>query len=299
MAQLPAKPLELDTHVISSSQLSPLDGVETYRKCMKYGKAVARREGKLAERRFPEYLPGMSRINAFSGLTLAPIQFNIKGLGLWRDAEKGRSQDKSDDRHRQVEKMRGAIQSSSQSNALFVAGGNDFKWFLVKEGKVPPLLKNGLLIWNKLKLREKVRFSPKKHNVIQGDGVDFLREQMKLFGGILKDTFENSGFKKVFISSIFERRSPDVEHLEIYFAYINHFLHHLIGRMNEEKRVLNSQGVPIKFYYINVSEQFFKAEEEGKMAGLFKESSGNLTHRSLPRLKEICTMFVNEISQSV
>ena len=299
MAEVPVEPVDLDTIILSSSHFVPCDKVATENK---FSGLKAEREGELAEARFQSFLPGINEIRAFSGLTLAPIEFEKKGWGLYKNPKKGHYLDKSDKRTDQMEDAREAMHSSSRSNALVVAGGNDFKWFIVDGKKPCPLTENGLAKWRTLKVKHKVNFSTKKHNILQPEGRDFIALQMEEFGKILGNFFKNSNFNNIFVSSIFERRIPEMQHLDIYFAHINYYLSGLIRRMNVDGTVLNRRGKPIKWHFINVASQFFNADSEGRVVSLFKQGerdTGVLTHRDLPHLREISKVFIKEISAAL
>lgn len=284
--------MDLDAHAISSSHLAPLDGRACYGKALgRRGKHAAGRECKEAEQRFRRCLPGFSSIDSFSGLTLAPVEFEREGWGQLTRKTKRRAD--------QVEDVRGVIHSSLHRNALFLGAGNDFKWLIVHEGRICPLSEHGLKIWNGLKDHEKIYFSPKKHYVLESTGLKNVKARMTEFSKILENLFAGSNFDRVFISSILERQIPELDHLEIYFAYLNYFLLHEVAKMDGKGKgsVLNVRKEPIRFYYINVSSQFFEHKFD-KVAELFRPSeraSHRLTHRNLHALENICHFYVKEI----
>ena len=291
----------------SSSQLGKLDGEARYKKALKQGRGrvVAERERRTGEREFRENLPGFSSILSLSGLTLAPVEYDRTGWGEFFDTNTGMR--KSSNRIDQVAQLRGAIGSSLQHNALFVAGGNDFKWFIVRNGVPCEFFKRkegeivheiGLERWKSLSSQEKINFQPKKNLVLDKDGDNHIREKMKEFIKILEGLFSGSNFDKVFISSIFERQIPELDHLEAYFAYINHYLYKGVAGMSLNGNVLNKRGMPITFHYINVAPQFFETDQE-EIRELFcraDRESGNLTHRDMPFLRKICNQFVTKMT---
>ena len=293
MAQASAcPPRYLDAHAFASSHLVPLDGEEFSKKAKKWHREAASLHEE-AEGNFGGCLPGFSTINSWSGLTLAPVEFNRQGWGHLKV--------KTTLRTKQVDELRDAIRSSSHRNALVVGGGNDYKWFIVSKGRPCPFTKNGWGVWKDLKIEEKIKFSPKRHIVLDIFGVKEMKKKIKTFCDDLENLFVDSSFEHVFVSSILERRSRELEHLEVYFAHINHFLQNQVTRMNVEDgkgSVPNVQGVRIKFHFINVSGQFFSTSED-KIVGLFRSGergTGNLTHRDMPALEDLCHTYVKEMA---
>ena len=196
--------------------------------------------------------------------------------------------------------MKRVIHSSLQRNALFVAGGNDFKWFIVADGKICPLSKHGLAVWEGLKNHQKINFSPKRHIVLDYSGLKIIKKKMQDYAKILGNLFAGSNFDRVFISSILERQIPELDHLEIYFAHLNHFLRNEVVKMDGEGEgsVLNVRHKPIRFQFINVSAQFFETENS-QIPNLFRPwevDDGKLTHRNMPALELICQNFVKEVT---
>ena len=201
---------------------------------------------------------------------------------------------KSDYRLGQVNKLKEIVKNSPHSNALLVGGSNDFKWFCVKDGGLCNLQQFGLQAWEALQADQKIEFSPKKHCILGKDGVNFIQEKVKEFGDILVDIYGGTNFENVFISSILERRLNQIPYLELYFCYINHFLMKLIAKMTQERKIFNVNLKPIKWHYINVSHQFFNAENP---VTIFR--GGDLTHRSLPAMEELCHIYMQKIGDTL
>lgn len=285
---------DLDAHAISSSHLVPLDGRACFKKALRDGwdRQEAEKRRKEAEQNFQRFLPGFSSINSFSGLTLAPDEFEREGWGQLAC--------KTDYRSNQVDEVKDVIHSSLHRNALFVGGGNDYKWFIVHEGRLCPLSEHGLEIWGGLPDHEKINFSPKKHYVLEATGLKNVKARMTDFGKIIESLFSGSNFDRVFISSLLERQIPELDHLEVYFAHLNHFLRNLVVGMDGKGKgsVLNIRREPIRFYFVNVAEQFFEVKKD-KVAGLFRpreRASKKLTHRNIRSLENICHSFVKEVT---
>ena len=123
---------------------------------------------------------------------------------------------------------------------------------------------------------------------------------MQDYAKVLGNLFAGSNFDRVFISSILERQIPELDHLEIYFAHLNHFLRNEVVKMDGEGEgsVLNVRHKPIRFQFINVSAQFFETENS-QIPNLFRPwevDDGKLTHRNMPALELICQNFVKEVT---
>ena len=283
---------DLNLHILASSHLTLIDEAEKVRKTLRYGKEEAEKQGRLAAERFVEWCCGVNQVNTFSGLTLAPIEFEREGWGSLEH--------KSGLRVKQVADLKSRVKSASCKNFLFVGGSNDYKWFIVKDNKLVSLANHGREVWLRLDKEEKVNFNPRKHLVLDKVAEGFIFEKMKEFGEILTDIFRNSKCIRVFVSSILERRVPEEQNLEIYFAYINFFLKRLIYKLNKGGQMFNIDGEPIAWFFINVADQFHGSKNP---ESLFRRSEiigkKGLTHRNIVSMKDIISKYLDEIRSQI
>ena len=280
----------LDLHMVGSSHLTLIDQWETFRKNQRHGKQVAERERSLAANRFIKWCCGVKKVDSFSGLTLAPIEFCREGWGCLEN--------KTDCRKEQVTKLKKRIQSAGHKNCLFVGGSNDLKWFIVKEGELVSLAQHGRRAWLKLETKDKVNFDPRKHSILDMKAKGFIFEKMQEFGEILSDIFKTSKCTRVFVSSILERSIPEEFNLDPYFAYINFFLKKLISKLNNSKKMCNMAGEPITWFFVNVSDQFYSSEHPEQLfrqSEVEKRNERGLIHRNVKSMEQIINKYLQEI----
>ena len=126
--------------VESSSHLTPLNPRKVFDQSSNLPYALAKQRREEAAERLQNWLPGVpeGEITSFGGLTLADVVFDKEGGGtVSRDSKEYKK------RRSQVDKLKGRMNRSNLKTSLLVAGSNDFKFFIVKEGSlhsIPPTL---------------------------------------------------------------------------------------------------------------------------------------------------------------
>ena len=289
---------QLGLQVLSSSHFKQFDPEATFTSFLRYNFSIetARREQKLAEERLRSTFPIGTKISAYSGLTVAPNQFGL-GAGNLR-----KLQSKTNGKVKQVENMSNKIANSKYKIALQVSGSNDFKFFIVNNGNIVPLLHCGVSVWGKLSTKNKSVFSPKRVLIFGKSSRDFIKSQVVAYVALIADMYRNSSFEFVFHSSILERNykyEPQLKNLDIYLALVNYLLKIELQKLNLSPGVLNKQGKKISWHFINVSKQYF---ENTNPKLLFKKPDlrrGEFIHRTTESMQKLVEIYLSKIEQII
>ena len=284
----------LKLHVFSSSHLSPLDPVATRQKFARMGTYRADREMEYSDQLLKSWLPEGTYINAWGGLTIAETEFH-------RDPHDfSAKHKKSELRAKQCIQLGLAIKSSPCKIALHVSGSNDFKYFIVKDGKLVPLTESGAETWSKLSPRRRSNFLPNKTVIFGKTSREFIHQQVKLYVTELVNLYRDSEFELVFHSSVLERKyfHEKLENIDAYFAYFNYWIRMEIENLNREK-IMNRNQIAIVWKFINVSSQFFNSNSPRKLYRWKEAKTGNCVHRNLNSLHELVDKYLKYIGTTV
>ena len=207
-------------------------------------------------------------------------------------------------RIRQYKKARESILESKERVGLLVMGTNDFKHFLVKNGKWLGLGQGAVKKWEKLTLSQQVNFSRNKSgDVVCKETRLHIESQVQNYIRQLLVLLQGCSFECILHSSLLERDwdACGVRNLDIFFAHINAYLKKALSKLNETEGFRNKFGNPVRFEYVNVSHQFFLAKREGKLDSIFRESRFHVygrTHRSQDALNEIASIYSKEVDRA-
>lgn len=278
---------------VTSSHLTCCDERATEFKFARQGADRVRAEKKLARERLPKWFPGVRPLRALGGLTVLPKEFH-KG-SLIECARKSKL------RRDQVTEMAEVISSSVVKNGLLLSGSNDWKAMIVEEGEIVGWNRRSVEAWGKVRVGKRINFNPRDSRVLTKEGEIFIKARVGEYVDILVGMFEKSGVEKVFHSSLLERRAPGpiLRHLDIYFAHINYYLYKKLGELNRNESSKNRLGKPIHWRFINVSRQFFKAENPALLFRHFEQSTGVLTHRDLGPMEEIAGWYMDILREEM
>lgn len=282
----------LGLKVLSSSHLSPLDEICMFNRWKDISCTRALSEKQDARGRFRDWLPENSNITAIRGLTVMYKEFPQYSLIPFHK--------KTDKRIKQEIRYANAVKFATQKIALDVTGSNDYKFFIVKDNQLVPMVPNGLEIWSNLTKGRKINFSTKHRIIFPKDSREFMESRIREYVSYLKNVYSTSSFVIVYHSSLLERISREKSQpcLEAYFAHLNYFLHVGLRKLNEEP-VLNVNGLPISFKFINVSEQFFNAVPPTIVFKDEEQTAQNLIHRHIDSLKILVEKYMNFIYEDL
>ena len=244
-----------------------------------------------AKERCYKVLPANSKVRAWGGLVLAGVQFPKHPRDLQPLKKKERF------RKDQCDEFKQFISSTTRKVALHESGTNDWKFFLVLEdGSLIQLSLLASEVWARLAERDKIYFSPKRHRVVSSENQQLIRLNVLKYVELIKDLYKESVVEFVFVSSLIERTHVCFENLEIYFALINYLLGVEITKLNKGSGIFNRNSKLIQWQFINVSGQFFKAKNR-KL--IFRESSNDLIHRSIPCMCDIFDIYLQDIHKTL
>lgn len=283
---------QLGLKVLSSSHLSPLDDACMFHRWKDIDYARALREKQDARNRFRDWLPENSDITAIRGLTVMSQEFPQYSLIPHKK--------KTVKRVNQEIRYANAVKFATQKIALNVTGTNDYKFFIVENNSLVPMVPDGLEIWSSLTRGRKIRFDTKHKVIFPKESREFMESRIGDYVTYLKNVYATSSFVIVYHSSLLERISREKSQtcLEAYFAHLNYFLRRELRKLNEEP-VLNLHGQPISFKFINVSEQFFNAVPPTVVFKDEEQNSKNLVHRHIDSLKILVEKYMNFIYEDL
>ena len=240
-------------------------------------------------------MPGIN-LHTFKGLVLMEKQFPD---GLCNEPLPVKDQF----RVNQVRKLFTAMRRSHEKVCLLVIGSNDFKSFIVKNNK--DVLGAGSSLkkkWPYIPTKHKIKFNIKKYRLVSRTVSLYIESQVEAYLNIIKDVVQGCRFETVIISSLLERNWDKIGYtnLDFWFSHINSLLYYAIAKIKDS--VLNVNGKPIVWKTVNVSKQYFEAQANDNVKGIFRHSeqvSGKMTHRSMAALKEIVSVYMEEIDKYV
>lgn len=271
-------PKSWDLHVWSTSHLSFLDE----------NKAENPVE---ARRKFSELLPGASSIDARKGMIFLETEYPKIGLIPLPFKQRHRFE--------QVHKASNFLYRHPAKNCLLVAASNDWKSFLVKNGRLLSLLPHSVDIWANLTSSQKINYNCRNLNLLSPDSRTFLSLKLEEYKEALSVIFQNSTVTKVFHSSVLERFYPGCENLDLYFAVLNSYLHKALNKLNSSKPIFNKKGEKIKWMFINVSDQFHNSPNPIHLFREDEQITGVMTHRHDDAISEIVLKYSNFIKKDL
>ena len=253
-------------------------------------------EKRKAKERRDTYLPGVN-ILAQGGFIVFDQEF-----------ERGNSTAscaKSKIRRDQWDKAVRFMKNSKEKVCLLVLGSNDFKNFLIKEGKWLELGRGAEEKWSRLSVEKQIYFSGNSSgDILCKKTRQFIQKKVEEYVRKILVVIRNSGFEVILHSSLLERdwESCGVKNLDILFAHINSYLNRFLLKLNREGGVENKFGKIILFKFVNVAEQYFVAKREGRLASIFRESEfcrDGRTHRAQDALNVVAGIYNKEITEAL
>ena len=237
-----------------------------------------------------EHLPHVNLVS-YRGLIVMDKQFP-PGSESWHlpDKEKFRKD--------QLNKLFDHMVRSREKLCFLLTGSNDFKCFITKEGEWLEPVKGYKERWKKLKEQQDFQFSAKRIQLIPKMAEEHLKTQVQSYVDIIKEKSQNCRFEIMMHSSILERNwdALGIVDLDLWFSYLNYYLRIYIHKLNREK-VLNIEGKVVKFRFVDVSDQYFKAVAIKDLGGIFRPSevhSGKMTHRNERSMIKLVGIYMSE-----
>ena len=270
----------LKLHLMSSSHFSQFAA-----SCV-YGNAIHRHCSQteaetlahLADLKLAKHFPSGTACSAFGGLILGDIMFPVDPMDFTSQPVHGI-------RLSQQRKLRNAIQSSDREVAVQASCANNLKSMTIMNGVFVPVSEVNFRKWSDLPIHSKIKFSPRRKELLPRDYVKFIKAQVRKYCDHLEELYFNSNFKVVFHLSPLERqfvhpRFSLLKTIIVHQAYIDYFLQQRLHEMDKNKVTLNNKNQPIRWKYINVRDSFHKAKDSKKLFRPSEQLSGKMIHRN-------------------
>ena len=123
----------------------------------------------------------------------------------------------------------------------------------------------------------------------------FVKRKIKIYLEQLQFLFGSSSASTVYHCSVLERIIEDIPLLPMYFAILNSFIRAAL----KTTTIYNRYNQPIRFKFINVSDQFHRADDPTTLFRRNEVRSGEMTHRTPGAYKIIYTKLHDEIVKDV
>ena len=245
------------------------------------------------------------RVDIFKAAVMPNVNLNTyRGMFIMdQEYERGISTkllpEKQEFRKKQCLSLFNAMRMSTESVCILELGTNDKKEFIVnpKTGKVFKVRQNALSKWNKLPPKKKIRLSLKRTMYLQTCITDHIAEKVDKFLQAISAVVSETGFMHVIFSSLLERNwdVAGMHNLPFWFAHINSIFYGKLNKLNGT--ICNKHGKAVKFSFVNVSEQYFLAEEDKNVNSIFRHYEtvgGMLTHRNSEAIKQVVEIYLTE-----
>lgn len=165
------------------------------------------------------------------------------------------------------------------------------------DGKLLPLVKGALERWEDLSWNRKAYYQPRHCRLFPKETSLFIEARVGDFMKTLVRIYKQSGFEKVYVSSILERiyKAGRLVGVDIYMALINYFIFKYLSKMNQNEPVLNKVKRPMKFTFVNVGPQFYKSKNRDSLFSIKDVKKGHLVHRTKEAWKELMQLYLRQI----
>ena len=255
---------------VGSSHLAPLDGST--------GEPV------------PNHIAGMRTIHAYSGLIVMKQQFPKNSPSL-------KPFPRTFFKNKQFQDLVDAMRANSVSEILWVALSNDWKFFLSQNSKLLPTAPNAIETWKGMTKEQKINYNFKSKLLLTRESVQSIKDNLQKYESQLVEIFGNSKIDTIYHSSILERKHKHFPNLDMHFCVLNSILFHKLKQITREQKVTNCFKKPIKFVFINVSEQFH-SHSPTIFSRPGELNSGYMTHRSSQALEALTKIYNSKINKS-
>lgn len=236
------------------------------------------------------HIQGMTNVHAFRGLVVMKQQYPKNSSSLVPHP-------RANHKTQQLQALKHKMRATSAIEILWVALSNDWKFFLSQNNHLLPMAPNAEKVWKEMTCEQKVNYHFKSKLLLTRESVQYIKNRLQDYELQLLEIFGNSKIETIYHSSILERKHKYFPHLDMYFCVLNSILFHKIKQMTRETRIFNVHKIPIKFVFINVSEQF-----HSNLPNTFDRTNelrtGFITHRSRQALESLTKLYNEKINKS-
>ena len=297
----------LGLEVISSSHLEYLSrgdcpgSLGSPNNSYKLGKAIMR----------AGTLPTNTEVNAFGGLLLAdkiyrPDPANLKPIQYFMDPARQKQRD-------YIQEISTILRDTNRKVALFQTGSNDYKSFVVRDGKFITLQPYQNFTIAQALSKQSVRMSghlepaPTHPTIISDSDLSYVKNQVRAYLAVLTKLISDSEVQYIFHSSILERFYTNTSGwlcIIPYFNIINFCLRDCLAELNSPDmrvRILNRNGYPTTWHFSDVAEQIQTLLDDGvTVRHIFNPSpQGRLIHRKISAMSQIVRIHLYNIYKTL
>ena len=256
-------------------------------------------------------LPTNSEVTAFGGLLLAdeiyrPDPTSLEPIQYFMDPARQKQRD-------YIQDISTILRDTNRKVTLFQTGSNDYKSFVVRDGKFITLRPYQTYTIAQALSKQSLRMSghlvpaATYPTIISDSDLTYVKSQVRAYLAVLTKLISDSGVQHIFHSSILERFYTNMSAwlcIIPYFSIINFCLKNCLAELNSPDmrvRILNRDGYPTTWHFSDVSEQIQTLLDDGvTVRSIFNPSpQGRLIHRKISAMSQIVRIHLYNIYKTL